>query len=358
MNKTRQIAALAGTSLLLVAMIFSHGQPSADAAPGFAATNTPRPSSMPTESAGSVITFPIVNAADAVTTITTTTAGAAIHTEPNVDSETIGMLNRGGSLPVVGQVSVESDVWYMVETADGVTGWVAAREASQVLRWRSQIETFDGVEMVRVPAGCFVMGSEGQQDNESPAHTQCIDEPFWIDRYAVSNRQYGSSGYFSGDTRPREMVNWFDASAHCESRGARLPTEAEWEYAARGPLNRVYPWGDEFVDANVVSSWRTTARITESVGSRPGGISWVGAYNMSGNVWEWTATLYAPYPYDPDDGREDPDDTTGLRVVRGGSCCSYVIADVRAAYRFAIDPRMEDANIGFRCARLEQPGES
>lgn len=74
---------------------------------------------------------------------------------------------------------------------------------------------------------------------------------------------------------------------------------------------------------------------------------------MAGNVWEWTSTVYAPYPYDAGDGREDPENKTDLRVVRGGACCSYIVADVRSAYRFAVDPGTLDPNIGFRCVRDE-----
>jgi formylglycine-generating enzyme required for sulfatase activity len=275
-----------------------------------------------------------------------------IHTEPDFAAPVIATAARHTRFPVIGQITLDAQVWYQVALADGRTGWLPGIGGAYLdVHWRQVVETFDGVEMVRVPAGCFLMGSASEEPDEAPVHTQCFDEPFWIDRYAVSNRQYGSEGYFRGDSRPRESVDWFDAAAHCAGRDARLPTEAEWEYAARGPLALVYPWGNSFVDDYVISSWRTTARQTEAVGSHPEGASWVGAYNMSGNVWEWTASLYDEYPYDPGDGREDPDDRSGLRVVRGGACCSYVIADVRAAFRFAVDPHTVDANIGFRCAR-------
>jgi formylglycine-generating enzyme required for sulfatase activity len=213
------------------------------------------------------------------------------------------------------------------------------------------LETFDGVDMVQVPSGCFLMGSDKGEEDEQPVHLQCLKDPFWIDRYEVSNQDYESSGYFTGDQRPRDSVDWFAATAYCVARGSRLPTEVEWEYAARGPAAPVYPWGDEFVEENVVSSWQTTSRRTEAVGSHPGGMSWVGAHDMSGNVWEWTSTIYTEYPYDADDGRENAEDTTSPRVVRGGSCCSYVIADVRAAFRFPVAPFMQDPNIGFRCVR-------
>jgi hypothetical protein len=322
--------------------------------PGYAAqnwpqaTNTPRPTHTPETS------IPLTPRFTVEQSITTVAANSTldIHTEPDFAAPVIATAARHTRFPVIGQITLDAQVWYQVALADGRTGWLPGIGGAYLdVHWRQVVETFDGVEMVRVPAGCFLMGSASEEPDEAPVHTQCFDEPFWIDRYAVSNRQYGSEGYFRGDSRPRESVDWFDAAAHCAGRDARLPTEAEWEYAARGPLALVYPWGNSFVDDYVISSWRTTARQTEAVGSHPEGASWVGAYNMSGNVWEWTASLYDEYPYDPGDGREDPDDRSGLRVVRGGACCSYVIADVRAAFRFAVDPHTVDANIGFRCAR-------
>jgi formylglycine-generating enzyme required for sulfatase activity len=159
-------------------------------------------------------------------------------------------------------------------------------------------------------------------------HPQCFDQPFWIDQYEVTNARYGSAGYFEGDNRPRESVDWFAAAEHCAVRGARLPTEAEWEYAARGPSAWVYPWGNDFVDANAVSSWENTVRRTAPVGSRPGGASWVGALDISGNVWDWTSTLYAEYPYDSDDGREDAR-RQRIRACARRFSLFHIIADVR-----------------------------
>jgi formylglycine-generating enzyme required for sulfatase activity len=217
-------------------------------------------------------------------------------------------------------------------------------------------ETIGGADMMLAPPGCFLMGSDRGEDDEEPVHVQCFDEPFWIDRYEVSNAAYGSPGYFSARALPRESITWFEARDYCAGRGARLLSEVEWEFAARGPYSLIYPWGNEFIDANAVSSWQVTARETEPVDSRPDGVSWVGAYNMSGNVWEWTSSLYGPYPFDAEDGRQEQEDEFSPRVVRGGACCSYVIADVRAAYRFALDPYTIDPNVGVRCALSYQDG--
>jgi formylglycine-generating enzyme required for sulfatase activity len=229
--------------------------------------------------------------------------------------------------------------------------------------WMPVVQKFDGVEMALVPAGCFWMGSENGGENEQPVHRQCFNEPFWIDRYEVTWAMYEDcvtagecalhadctpNPWSSRDTQPINCETWFEARSYCEWRGTRLPTEAEWEYAARGPDGLVYPWGNDFVEDNVV--YEGNSGGTAEVGSRPGGVSWVGAYDMSGNVWEWVSTISAPYPYDPDDGRENDYDTHSLRVIRGGS---FEIYDdlPRAAVRDAFDPDYGYYNIGFRCVR-------
>lgn len=230
--------------------------------------------------------------------------------------------------------------------------------------WELYIQEFDGVEMVLVPAGCFMIGSENGDDDETPVHEQCFNEPFWIDRYEVTNAQYGSTGcegWSSEPDQPRNCVNWFDARDYCEARGARLPTEREWEYAARGPDNLVYPWGNDY-DATVVIG--EDDPTTAPVGSRPDGASWVGAMDMSGNVREWVSTIYGvydfdqneftstyDYPYTSEDGREqDSEEGTDIRVLRDGSFGDSSF-NLRAANRnwfFSVNVSFD---VGFRCAR-------
>jgi formylglycine-generating enzyme required for sulfatase activity len=223
--------------------------------------------------------------------------------------------------------------------------------------WTPVIQDFDGVEMVLVPVGCFMMGSDDGDEDEQPVHQQCFDEPFWIDQTEVTNRQFGSEGYYSGDNRPRDSMSWSDAHDFCASRGARLPTEAEWEYAARGPDGLVYPWGNEFVSNNVVHH-ENARNETAEVGSRPGGISWVGAFDLSGNVWEWLSTVWDPaefpYPYNPNDGREVLDLTYDQRVLRGGAWDDNEL-DVRATNRSFAHSVGGFPNEGFRCARSVSP---
>lgn len=215
--------------------------------------------------------------------------------------------------------------------------------------WTPVIETFDDVEMVQVPEGCFEMGHDEGRRDERPAHNVCFDAPFWIDRYEVTNALYGTAGNFGGDDRPRENLTWFEARDFCASREARLPTEAEWEYAASGPDNLIYPWGNELIEDNLVFD-RNSNNETAPVGSRPEGASWVGALDMAGNVWEWVSSAYTPYPYDASDGRENLDDVETLRVYRGG-LGSYIDFGTGTATRFRKAPDERDWFIGFRCVR-------
>ncbi|MEZ4672007.1 MAG: SUMF1/EgtB/PvdO family nonheme iron enzyme [Anaerolineae bacterium] len=218
--------------------------------------------------------------------------------------------------------------------------------------WTPVVKVFDGMEMVLVPPGCFKMGSDHEAD-ERPIHQQCFDRPFWIGKTEVTNYQYGSAGAFKGDTYPRDNVQWKDADNFCREIGARLPTEAEWEFAAGGPQSLIYPWGNDFVPRNVVyfviEDGTTIRPSTEPVGSKPGGVSWVGALDMAGNLWEWTSSHYRAYPYDATDGRED--DTSGNHVMRGGDW--HVDADkLRVSNRFGDGiPITGTDSVGFRCAR-------
>jgi formylglycine-generating enzyme required for sulfatase activity len=195
-----------------------------------------------------------------------------------------------------------------------------------------------------------MMGNEKGRRDEKPVQQQCFNA-YWIDRYEVTNAQYGQPGNFQGDKHPRENLTWTEARDFCAKRGMRLPTEAEWEYAARGPDNLIYPWGNDLIEANLVFD-RNSNNQTADVGSKPAGISWVGAFDMSGNVWEWVSSMYKPYPYNAADGREDMSDITSERVYRGG-VGSYIDYAAGAAARFHAAPDNRDWFVGFRCARAD-----
>ena len=255
------------------------------------------------------------------------------------------------------------------------------------------------VEQGFVPDGSFMMGREEGESDDQPVHEVTLDA-FWIDRMEVTNAQFAafaahtgyrttaesegggytfvnnewnytegadwqhpqgpSSNLFGLNDHPVVQVSWNDAQAFCEWAGSRLPSEAEWEYAARGPSNLVYPWGNsfdgrklnycdntcpfDFADQNVDDGYEFTA----PVGSYIAGASWAGVLDMAGNVLEWVNDWYeidyytqlsVKNPTGPESGDE--------RVLRGGA---WNIPNVPSADRGSIQPIYRDFNIGFRCA--------
>lgn len=238
--------------------------------------------------------------------------------------------------------------------ADGNTGFITSNAD-----WTPIEQDFDGVTMVMVPAGCFVMGSDDGERDEQPVHEVCFDEPFWLDKYEVTNLDYGEVGcdaYSSAPDQPRNCVEWFEANEYCQARDAYLPTEAQWEYAGRGPDNLMYPWGNEYDLTLAISGEDPTYGQTSTapVGSIPDGASWVGAMDMSGNLWEWTSSLYMDYPYDETDGREQSTgDTFNVkRVVRGGAFRGTLPTEqMRLPNRDWALPSNPNNFYGFRCAR-------
>jgi formylglycine-generating enzyme required for sulfatase activity len=241
-------------------------------------------------------------------------------------------------------------------------------KVAELNTWLPITSVSQGVEMVQVPAGCFFMGS-GYRREQQPVHEVCFNKPFWIDRYEITRAQYGAcpvevcspapeNQFSTLDNQPINQVSWVQAQAYCAWRGAGLPTEAQWEYAARGPDSPAFPWGNLFVGDNVVWGAIGDEAATAVVGSKPEGVSWIGAYDMAGNVWEWVSTIYHDYPYpvpESDEERDEwlrRDDTSNPRVMRGGSFSSQD-SDLRTTTRFWNGPTLLDVSIGFRCARSE-----
>jgi len=221
--------------------------------------------------------------------------------------------------------------------------------------------------MVYVPEGAFTMGSEEGSVDEKPIHTVTLDV-FWIDRTEVTNamyalcvqsgvcqsprskNSYGVENYYGNSEYadyPVIYVSWNDASAYCEWAGARLPSEAEWEKAARGTDGRTYPWGDGIDKTYANYSGTGTTRV----GSYEKGKSPYGVYDMAGNVWEWVADWWGEFYYASSPASNPPGPVSGkYRVLRGGSW--YDVDDyVRSAYRGRYVPDGSSYVIGFRCAR-------
>jgi len=266
----------------------------------------------------------------------------------------------------------------------------------------------DSSVVVKIPAGEFWMGSpQGEgSDDEHPQHKVNVSGSF-IDKYEVTNKQFarfvkangyrtdaekGQSGssyvwiddsakwsprtsvswrdYYDArsEDHPVVLVSWNDAKAYCDWAGKRLPTEAEWEKAARGSDSRKYPWGDgepdgtrcNYADRNLSSvSWADKNsddgyKFTAPVGGYPAGASPYGVMDMAGNVWEWCSDWYSSDFYKPSGNDSDPigPSSGSSRVFRGGSWISN--ADrLRCAYRNRDEPAYRNDNLGFRCARSE-----
>ncbi len=255
------------------------------------------------------------------------------------------------------------------------------------------VRTQDGMSMVFVPAGKFTMGSGNNASQEQPVHTVNLSA-FWIDQTDVTNAMFktfvqalsyktqaevngkaevfntstgfvattgadwqhplGPGSSLTGlDEHPVVQVSWQDASNYCAWAGASLPSEAQWEKAARGPTPRVYPWGDQFNPNNANYGQKTGA--TSSVTQYQSGASPYGAYDMAGNVWQWVADWYADNYYQVSPGNDPAGPGTGkYRGVRGGSWFNAG-PDVRTTIRGTGVPASSYSLIGFRCARGNTP---
>lgn len=212
---------------------------------------------------------------------------------------------------------------------------------------------------VTIPAGEFHMGSENYYTNESPEHTVYLDE-YQIGKYEITNRQYNQcikAGVCSGFVyttklnNPVKNVNSENAITYCKWVGGRLPSEAEWEKAARGTDGRTYPWGEKIDCSYANYSDVDCGSDTTPVGYYENGKSPYGVYDMSGNVWEWVNDFYeedyysnSPIlnPLGPDSGQS--------RVLRGGSW-DYDSSYARTTKRDWYDASQKNYNFGFRCAR-------
>jgi serine/threonine-protein kinase len=259
--------------------------------------------------------------------------------------------------------------------------------------------------MLPIPGGKFFMGSDDELPNEKPAHNVALS-PYCIDAHEVTTEDYrtctergeckraGTTNDWASISKeerkafdplcnirepmarakhPINCVDWEMASQYCRSRGARLPTEAEWEFAARSPDGRKYPWGDEEPTAKHLNAcgkecvewgkrnhveeeamfladdgWATTA----PVGSFPAGRSRYGVDDIVGNVWEWVSDYYAPYT--PEMQTDPKGASSGKeRVIRGGAWNGAYAAWVRPTFRYRDVPDKRSYGIGFRCAAMQ-----
>ena len=237
-------------------------------------------------------------------------------------------------------------------------------------------------DMITIPAGAFTMGRNDGPEDERPAHTVTLPA-FQIDRLPVTNVQFSeflnargpraSTGerfydYDDGDARihrvgeqyvadrgfehhPVVEPSWLGAHVYCIWRGKRLPTEAEWEKAARGSDGRKYPWGNT-APARAQAQFGARFNETASVEIFAAGASPYGVLGMAGNAWHWVSSAYRPYPYRADDGREDAAPGP-VRATRGGGHDSPAeeITTTQRGRTLSRNPRAGHHNIAFRCAK-------
>jgi serine/threonine-protein kinase len=220
-------------------------------------------------------------------------------------------------------------------------------------------------EWITIPAGEFLMGSDKKKDkqaldNETPQHTLNLGE-FRIARYPVTNAQYlefvrttkykapehwkGGAIPTGKEQHPVVNVTWKDVQAFCQWANVRSPSEAEWEKAARGTDGRIWPWGND-APTKEHCNFGMNVGDTTPVGKYLKGASPYGVMDMAGNVWEWTGSLYKPYPYRADDGRENPEGD-GTRTLRGGSW-GFDVDLVRCVFRNRHYPWLRNVGVGFR----------
>lgn len=247
----------------------------------------------------------------------------------------------------------------------------------------SAVHAQDDAAMVLIPAGPFTMGGEGKATDEDaqerPPHEVNLPA-FYLDKCEVTTAQFAkflnavkklqdeagkplvwASASFplqqkdgqwapvaGREKHPMAFVTWYGAMAYAKWAGKRLPTEAEFEKAARGADKRKFPWGDTFDPSRM---WFGQDNI-QPVGTKPTGASPYGCLDMAGNVWEWTSSLFKPYPYVAGDGREDPQ-AEGRRVARGGSWTGEPHI-ATTTYRFRPEPGFAHGYLGFRCAKNAQ----
>lgn len=232
-------------------------------------------------------------------------------------------------------------------------------------------------DIILIPAGEFAMGSESRGSDERPVHQVYLDA-YYIGKYEVTNEEYHKFWEATGHSTPESFaddynigawperaikfprhpvvgITWHDAAAYAKWVNMRLPTEAEWENAARGPTDRLWPWGTSPKPyANIWDGKDGYDNTIAPVGSYPDGKSYYGVMDMAGNAWEWTADWYSDthYFHSP---RRNPRclDTGSWRVIRGGAWIDN-INRCNTTFRFFFYPSLRTSFIGFRLAKTAE----
>jgi formylglycine-generating enzyme required for sulfatase activity len=227
-------------------------------------------------------------------------------------------------------------------------------------RYPKTITGKDGAPMVLVPEGEFIMGSNSGETDEKPRRRVFLDG-FYIDKYPVTNKRFRMAGMtpkddygseFNSAGQPVVGVTWDQSRDYCSNVGKRLPTEAEWEKAARGTDGRKYPWGNSWDSSKLIwgqNSGDKTRAVDRSYNTHK---SPYGAVDMAGNVWEWVQNWYGEkyYRNAPKRNPKGPD-SGNARVLRGGSWLNNYTWNFLAAFRDWGNPEVWIDDRGFRCAK-------
>jgi len=273
-----------------------------------------------------------------------------------------------------GKRNTKSDLFVVIGMMAVIFGLIiySAWKSSTSTAPATRVRQLDGMERVYVPAGNFIMGSKAGDPNawsdEKPERTVYLDA-YWIDKYEVNNGQYQQCveagkctiphksysttrhsyyGNLSYDNFPVIFVAWHQAKAYCEWVGGDLPTEAQWEKAARGTDGREYPWGNQEPDYSYANYWGNAIRDTDAVKSYEEGKSPYGVMNMSGNVSEWVNDWYADKYDETDNTNPQGPDSGNNRAVRGGSFVDREW-NIQSADRMLKYPNGWYISVGFRC---------
>lgn len=260
-------------------------------------------------------------------------------------------------------------IWFMIpETSSGHDTWPSASPASHTERHAITINSSTSAPMAFIPAGEFAMGSDRGQNDEQPVHRVSV-KAFYLEtqevtvwRYAeflVSQKtdppfKWNEATSGSHQNKPVVGVNWYDARDYCRWVGRRLPTEAEWELAARGTEGRMYPWGDTHPTRGHANAghtkWHGYDTLT-NVGQFELGKTPNGVYDLAGNLWEWVADWYDAtyYQFSPRDNPSGPS-AGPLRALRGGAWNNDA-KSIRSANRAGYAPDARRNDVGFRCAK-------
>jgi len=292
--------------------------------------------------------------------------------------------NAAATAPLVPQMSGEASLLMHAPTKDEIWAELAEKDLAALPQPSPKIQLSAATQRRHTPiefdwliieAGEFLMGSDRQRDplaydDELPQHRLYLPK-YRITRTPITNAQYQRfveatrhpppvhwvNGHIPAgkEHHPVVHVSWHDVQAFCDWASVYLPSEAEWEKAARGVQGCLFPWGDDTPN-DLLCNFNMNVGDTTPIGHYPAGVSPYGLLDMAGNVWEWTSSLWGQngrtpaffYPYDPDDGRENlAAEDTVLRVLRGGAFFNFD-NQVRCAYRHANEPNFRDDNIGFR----------